>query len=77
MANAQPLGQIAHGWGGIAGKPFDGQQRLVLLRGKTRLAGSTLAEGEKIAQQITKLCEFPIIFFSQSLSLRTRHLLSY
>ena len=48
VAKLQPLGQLPNGDTIATGKSFDGQQRLMLLRGDARLLSRCFAEPQKL-----------------------------
>jgi hypothetical protein len=61
MATLEPFGQLADVNAFTAGKSFDGEQGLVLLRRDSRPSGGFLAEAQELAQRVTECREVSIL----------------
>lgn len=62
VLDLEALGEFADGDGVVAGKAFDGEQGLVLLRGDAGRQGGFFAETEEAAQGVTEGGKELVIF---------------
>src|SRR6185312_16693420 len=65
MADAEPLGQRADGDALAAGKSFDHQEGLVLLRAQPGLLGGGIAERNEAPQEVAELRQRLVIGLAQ------------